>query len=177
MVSLLSFILSSSSFPCSESTSTSKNRSSRIKSKFESKITRRTYTTYTTHNTSREQLLIPSDCQVDPIQNYQEPRRSSLGQHWYHSKSTRAEVDRTKREFGDYYLLAVASRPAQYQPTQRSSRVKQKSVAMPSNAPSPGDGNGNINNIFGETFESTTTDIQDERRRSYGIGGAGNIRE
>ncbi|KAI9641323.1 hypothetical protein NHQ30_010125 [Ciborinia camelliae] len=34
----------------------------------------------------------------------------------------------------------------------------------------------NTNNTFGESFESTTTDKQDEQRRSYGIGGAGNIR-
>ncbi|TGO87331.1 hypothetical protein BPOR_0233g00040 [Botrytis porri] len=32
-------------------------------------------------------------------------------------------------------------------------------------------------NVFGESFESATKNIQGERRRSYGIGGAGNIRK
>ncbi|TEY42031.1 hypothetical protein BOTCAL_0400g00070 [Botryotinia calthae] len=44
---------------------------------------------------------------------------------------------------------------------------------MASNFPPSADG---TNNIFGESFGSATKDVQGERRRSYGIGGAGNIR-
>ncbi|KAJ8061460.1 hypothetical protein OCU04_009278 [Sclerotinia nivalis] len=175
MVSLTPFILSSSSFSCSRSGSKTR---SRIKSKLPSKIAGRTsYTTYCAHNTSRERLLVPSDHSlVEPIQDYQEPRRSSLGQHWYfpnHSKSTKDEADNSNKEFGGYYLLAVASRPAQS--TERSPTERRDSSTMASNFPPAA--NGNTNNIFGETFDSTPADIQGERRRSYGIGGAGNIRK
>ncbi|TGO61316.1 hypothetical protein BCON_0028g00330 [Botryotinia convoluta] len=45
---------------------------------------------------------------------------------------------------------------------------------MASKFPPSADG---TNNIFGESFGSATKDVQGERRRSYGIGGAGNIRK
>ncbi|EDN92113.1 predicted protein [Sclerotinia sclerotiorum 1980 UF-70] len=174
MVSLTPFILSSS-FSCSRSGSKTR---SRIESKLPYKIAGKTsYTTYCAHNTSRERLLIPSDqSPAEPIQDYQESRRSSPSQHWYfpnHSKSTKDEAGSSNKEFAGYYLLAVVSRPAQS--TERSATEKRDSPNIASNlSPST---NSNVNDIFRETFDSTTIDTHGERPRSYGIGGAGNIRK
>ncbi|CAD6451325.1 a0ec38dc-444c-455d-994a-9892e341f82f [Sclerotinia trifoliorum] len=171
MVSLTPFILSSS-FSCSRSGSKTR---SKIKSKLLAGKT--SYTTYCAHNTSRERLLIPSDHSLaEPVQDFQEPRRSSPSQHWYfpnHSKRTKDEAGSSKNEFAGYYLLAVASRPAQSmerRPTEKRDSPSTASNSSPST-------NGNVNNIFRETVDSTAIDTQGERRRSYGIGGAGNIRK
>ncbi|KAF7945534.1 hypothetical protein EAE96_010301 [Botrytis aclada] len=173
MVSLSPFVFLSSSFSCSRSSS---KKRSRIKSRFPSKISGRTsYTIYCAENTSREQLLNPSDHNiVEPIQSHQGSRRSSLGQNWHlsnHSKGTKTEANNSNREFGSYYLLALTSRPAPS--TERSLSEREKSMAMASKFPPSVHGT----NIFGESFGSATKDVQDERRRSYGIGGAGNIRK
>ncbi|THV45563.1 hypothetical protein BGAL_0474g00040 [Botrytis galanthina] len=173
MVSLSPFVFLSSSFSCSRSGS---EKRSRIKSRFPSKIAGRTsYTVYRAENSSRE-LLVPSDHRIaEPIQSYQEPRRSSLGQNWHlpnHSKGTKTEASNSNREFGSYYLLAVTSRPTPS--TTRSLPEKRQSMTMASKFPPSDEG---TNNIFGESFGSTTKDVQGERRRSYGIGGAGNIRK
>ncbi|QSZ28789.1 hypothetical protein DSL72_003294 [Monilinia vaccinii-corymbosi] len=180
MVSLTPFILSSSSFSCSRSNSKRSTQSS-IKSKLSSHIAGRgSCTTYLANNTSREQLLVPSDLSlVEPVQSYrQEPRRLSLGKHWYflnHSKSAKPEEAISPRKaFEGYYLLAAASRPAQSTETSPRDR-KRNSASMASNFPSSVD--GNTNNLGGESFESATTNTPNEQRRSYGIGGAGNIRK
>ncbi|RAL60665.1 hypothetical protein DID88_009983 [Monilinia fructigena] len=116
---------------------------------------------------------------VEPTQNYnQEPRRLSLGSHWYflnHSKITRTgETDSPSKEFEGYYLLAATSRPVSS--TERQHRdSKRNSARMASNFPPAA--NGNADRIFGESFETTTATLRNERRRSYGIGGAGNIRK
>ncbi|ESZ94089.1 hypothetical protein SBOR_5509 [Sclerotinia borealis F-4128] len=175
MASIIPLILSSSTFSCSRSNSR-KSSHTRIKSKLSSSIARRSsHTPYRGYNNSREQLLVPSDHSlVEPIHNYQqEPRPSSLDQHWYclkSSKSTKSQASNSNKEFGGYYLLAATSRSAPS--TETSPRYKRNSAPMASD---PGSANANTNNIFGESFESTATDIRDERRRSYGIGGAGNI--
>lgn len=172
MVSLSPFVFLSSPFSCSRSGS---EKRSRIKSRFPSKIAGRTsYAVYRAENSSRE-LLVPPDHRIaEPIQSYQEPRRSSLGQNWHlpnHSKGTKTEANHSNREFGSYYLLAVTSRPTPS--TTRSLPEKRQSMTMASKFPPSDEG---TNNIFGESFGSTTKDVQGERRRSYGIGGAGNIR-
>ncbi|CCD50648.1 hypothetical protein BofuT4_P024570.1 [Botrytis cinerea T4] len=172
MVSFSPFAL----WPSSSCSRSGSQKRSRIKSRFPSKITGRTsYTIYRTQNTSREQLLIPSDrIIVEPTQSRQESRRSSLGQNWHlsnHSKCTKPEANNSNKEFGSYYLLTVIPRPAPS--TERSLSDKRSSTTMASNFPSSADG---TNNIFGESFGSATKDVHGERRRSYGIGGAGNIR-
>ncbi|KAF7853810.1 uncharacterized protein EAF02_011800 [Botrytis sinoallii] len=170
MVSLSPFVFLSSSFSCSRSGS---KKRSRIKSRFSSKIAGQTsYTIYRAENSSLEQLLVPSDHSIaESIQSYQESRRSSLGQNWHlssHSKGTKIEANNSNREFGSYYLLAVISGPAPS--TAKSLPEKRKSITMASKFPPSDEG---TNKIFGESFGSATKDVQGERRRSYGIGGAG----
>ncbi|KAB8293439.1 hypothetical protein EYC80_007752 [Monilinia laxa] len=179
MVSLTPFIFSSPSFSCSISSS-KRSAHSRTKFRLSSHITgRSSYATYRAENASREQLLDPLDHSlIEPTQIYnQEPRRLTLGS-WYflkHSKITRTvETDSSSQEFEDYYLLEATSRPVlstEIQP--RDS--KKNSARMASNFRP--DANGNTNSIFGESFETTTATLRNERRRSYGIGGAGNIRK
>ncbi|KAB8293440.1 hypothetical protein EYC80_007752 [Monilinia laxa] len=158
MVSLTPFIFSSPSFSCSISSS-KRSAHSRTKFRLSSHITgRSSYATYRAENASREQLLDPLDHSlIEPTQIYnQEPRRLTLG------------------KFEDYYLLEATSRPVlstEIQP--RDS--KKNSARMASNFRP--DANGNTNSIFGESFETTTATLRNERRRSYGIGGAGNIRK
>ncbi|KAG4026575.1 hypothetical protein MFRU_039g00530 [Monilinia fructicola] len=180
MVSLTPFILSSPSFSCSRSRS-KESAYSRSKFTLSSHITGRgSYTTYRAENTSREQLLDPLDhslVEATPS-SHQEARRLSLGHHWYflnHSKTTRTEeTDSSGKEFEGYYLLAATSRPTPS--TERQPRdSKRNSTRMASNFPPSA--NGNTNSIFGETFEPPTTNSRNEQRRSYGIGGAGNIRK
>ncbi|TGO49136.1 hypothetical protein BOTNAR_0442g00070 [Botryotinia narcissicola] len=173
-MSLSPFVFLSSSFSCSRSGS---KKRSRINSRFPSNIAGRTsYTIYRAENSSREQLLVPSDHRIaEPIQRFQVSRRSSLGQNWHlsdHSKGTKTEANNSSREFGSYYLLAVTPRPTPS--TTRSLPEKRQSIRMASRFPPSDEG---MNNISGESFGSATKDVQGERRRSYGIGGAGNIRK
>lgn len=175
MVSL-PFILSSSSFSCSRS-NTRKSGHSSFKSNLSSHLAGRcSYTGYHVKNSSSEQLLIPSDHSIiEPIQCYPESHGSSLSQQWYslnHSKCTKAEEDRLSKNSGGYYLLTTTLNTDQ--PTQKTPRnTKRDSARMTSKSPSSPTGK----KLFRASAEPREIIMPNETRRSYGIGGAGNIRK